>query len=291
MNFISLEYLVLFSTIFVAYYTFSRIQIPLLLIASLVFYGWGQPVVLPLLIATSIFSSAITFALLGGRVSERKRLLAIGITVNLAVLAFFKYKFLFVQPTQIESGNSLFAMLIHLPLPIGISFYTFHCISLIGDAYKGHFADAAIRDRKRGWLDFQTRCLLYLVFFPQIIAGPIVKAHQFMPQIGTKRLGDVPFAEAARWIIWGLFFKSFVADNLNQFTVWMAAPNFERLGSGDCQRSRRDRERRRSSILCGIAGLPHIGSDGLRQAWRGDPAGDRPEFQKAASRHRMEPGN
>lgn len=61
-----------------------------------------------------------------------------------------------------------------------------------------------------------------------------MKAHQFMPQIGKKAIRDVPFAEAVKWIIWGLFFKSFVADNLAQFTVWMDQPaTFQGLGRYD----------------------------------------------------------
>lgn len=233
MNFVSVEYLTLFCVFFVLYYTLKPIQIPLLVITSLIFYGYGQWIVLPLLLVVSFVSSGITFAIMRERVRDHRTLLGVGVVFNLLVLAFFKYKFLVIEQQPLRPGEGLFQTLLHLPLPIGISFYTFHSISLLVDTYKGYFVEEEVREGRRGLPSFLQRGLLYLVFFPQIIAGPIVKAHQFMPQIGTKRIQDVPFAEAARWIIWGLFFKSFVADNLNQFTIWMEAPNFLRLGSGD----------------------------------------------------------
>ncbi|MBY5440500.1 MBOAT family O-acyltransferase [Rhizobium leguminosarum] len=232
MNFISLEYATLFCIVFVLYYLFPRLQIAILLSASLFFYGWSQPAELPLLLVVSMASSTVTYLILKDRY-EPQRLMAYGIALNLLVLGFFKYKFLFIEPITTRAPAGLMESLLYVPLPIGISFYTFHCISLIGDAYRQQFT----KDDISGGLNFSRflrNGLLYLIFFPQIVAGPIVKAHQFMPQIGKKMIHDVPFAEAVKWIIWGLFFKSFVADNLAQFTVWMDQPaTFQGLGRYD----------------------------------------------------------
>lgn len=233
MNFVSVEYLALFCAFFVLYYAFRPVQIPLLVLASLVFYGYGQWIVLPLLLIVSFVASGLTFAIMRDRIGDRRTLLIIGVAFNLAVLAFFKYKFLVIDPQPLRAGESLFQTFLYLPLPIGISFYTFHSISLLVDTYKGFYVEDDVKSGRRGLADFLQRGLLYLAFFPQIVAGPIVKAHQFMPQIETKYVRDIPWGEAARWIIWGLFFKCFVADNLNQFTIWMEAPNYSRLGSGD----------------------------------------------------------
>ena len=65
---------------------------------------------------------------------------------------------------------------------------------------------------------------LYIIFFPQLVSGPITLAAQFMPQIVPKRLGDVAFVEAARWILVGYFFKLYVANNLNEMTSYMDFP-------------------------------------------------------------------
>ena len=234
MNFISLEYALLFLVVFSLYYALPRYQIGILLVSSLFFYGWEEPWALPLLLATSAISSAITFSILRDPLTRKRQWMATGIIINLLVLGFFKYKFLFIEqiPGYTHTDIGLEALL-YAPLPIGISFYTFHCISLIGDAYRKQFIGSDIADFGSAGAFFRN-VLLYLIFFPQIVAGPIVKAHQFMPQIRRKAISDVPFAECARWIIWGMFFKSFVADNIAQITVWMNNPeSFLQLGRYD----------------------------------------------------------
>lgn len=228
MNFATPEYAVLLSVTFVAYYLFCNLQIPILIVASLIFYGWQQPDLLTLLLAVSVFASALTYAILRGRVAAG-RAMAAGVAVNLAVLAFFKYKFLVVDPTA-TVGHTIADFLISIPLPIGISFFTFQAISIIVDTYKGALSE---KGRHLNLRQFMSAGFFYVVFFPQLVAGPIVKAHQFFPQIAQKNLSDVAFFQTAQWIIWGLFFKRFVADNINQFTVWMNSDNFVQLGSGD----------------------------------------------------------
>src|SRR4051794_20887145 len=103
MSFVSIDYALLFSVVFLVYYAIQKIQIPLLLGASLVFYSWGHhPFLLAMLLVVSTVSSAATFLILRGRV-DRKSVLICGIVFNLLILAFFKYKFL-VFPNQAGSA-------------------------------------------------------------------------------------------------------------------------------------------------------------------------------------------
>lgn len=169
MNFISLEYATLFCVVFVLYYLFPRLQITILLSASLFFYGWSQPFELPLLLLVSMASSTVTYLILKDRF-EPQRLMAYGIALNLLVLGFFKYKFLFIEPLTTRAPAGLMENLLYVPLPIGISFYTFHCISLIGDAYRQQFT----KDDLSGGLNFSRflrNGLLYLIFFRRSSRG------------------------------------------------------------------------------------------------------------------------
>ncbi len=143
--------------------------------------------------------------------------LPVGIAFNLGLLAFFKYKFLLFDPAAISTGFSAADFLLRLPLPIGISFFVFHNISLLVDLTK----DDQIR--RPGLTD----AFLYIIFFPQLVSGPITRAQMFLPQIRQKHLADVAFIEAAKWILTGYFFKLYVANNLNEMTAYMDFPLYE----------------------------------------------------------------
>ena len=78
-----------------------------------------------------------------------------------------------------------------------------------------------------------TSVFLYIIFFPQLVSGPITRAEMFMPQIKHKYLADVPFIEAAKWIVTGFFFKLYVANNLNEMTSYMDFPLYETLQTQD----------------------------------------------------------
>ena len=141
-----------------------------------------------------------------------------GVTINLAVLVIFKYKHL-LFPTSILDADSWLHQFLALGLPIGISFYTFHGISLVIDAWHNRHV---VRGTDGGYRSFARHCLdtsLYLSFFPQLVAGPITKGKFFFPQIEFKRFLDIPWGAATSDIIVGLFLKRVVADNLNQFTT------------------------------------------------------------------------
>jgi alginate O-acetyltransferase complex protein AlgI len=154
---------------------------------------------------------------------NRQIWLPIGIAFNLALLAFFKYKFLFVVSTSPSLvGVAPIDFLLKLPLPIGISFFVFHNISLLVDLTR----------RKSAPPDL-TSVFLYIIFFPQLVSGPITRAEMFMPQIKPKDFGEIPFVEAAKWILTGFFFKLYVANNLNEMTSYMDFPLYETLQTQD----------------------------------------------------------
>jgi D-alanyl-lipoteichoic acid acyltransferase DltB (MBOAT superfamily) len=180
------------------------------------FYGFGQPELLPLLLVAVLG----TYLFLILAFQNRARWMPAGIAFNLALLAFFKYKFLFVDTAHL-GGASPVDFLLRLPLPIGISFFVFHNISLLVDLTRDK-NPPPLRD-----------VFLYIIFFPQLVSGPITRAAQFMPQIVPKRAADVDFVEAAKWIVAGYFFKLFVANNLNEMTSYMAFPLYETLRTQD----------------------------------------------------------
>lgn len=127
--------------------------------------------------------------------SSRRSLMVLGVVVNLAVLCYFKYAYFFtdifntIASTHYSIANAIF-------LPVGISFFTFQNISYIVDVYKGKVRHAD------NILDFG----FYTTFFPQLVAGPIIRADQFIPQLYKPYfLTRRQFGIAVFWIINGLF--------------------------------------------------------------------------------------
>ena len=221
MTFTSWQFGIFVAVVLAAYYLppLKALQTQLLVVASLLFYGYGQPQLLPLL-AVAVFGTYL-FLILALR--NRTIWLPIGIAFNLALLAFFKYKFLFVEPLSLGStGTAPIDLLLKLPLPIGISFFVFHNISLLVDLTRQDRAPADL-----------TSVFLYIIFFPQLVSGPITRAEMFMPQIKPKYFADIPFVDAAKWIFTGFFFKLYVANNLNEMTSYMDFPLFETLQTQD----------------------------------------------------------
>ncbi len=221
MSFTSWQFGVFAGAVFCAYYLppLRTLQIPLLVLASLFFYGYGQPELLPLL-AVAVFGTYLFLAL---ALRNRSIWLPVGIAFNLALLAFFKYKFLFIVPSSpgpTDVGPIDF--LLQLPLPIGISFFVFHNISLLVDL-----------TRQKAPRPTLTSVFLYIIFFPQLVSGPITRAEMFMPQIQPKYFADIPFIDAAKWILTGFFFKLYVANNLNEMTSYMDFPLYETLRTQD----------------------------------------------------------
>src|ERR1700709_368541 len=188
MIFTSWQFGVFVAVVFGAHYLppLRAFQIQLLVVASLFFYGYGQPELLPLL-AVAVFGTSL-FLILALR--NRVIWLPVGIAFNLALLAFFKYKFLFLDAAAPGlTGVEPIDFLLRLPLPVGISFFVFHNIRLLVDLTRQKSAPPAL-----------SSVFLYIIFFPQLVSGPITRAEMFMPQIKPKYLADIPFVEAAKWI-------------------------------------------------------------------------------------------
>jgi len=231
MLFNSWEFLILLAVTFVLYYApWSRgrhgkaWQVMLALVASVIFYGWEDPKLIGLLavscVGNSIATGRIILHKVAGDEARVQHWTRLAVVMNLALLGIFKYlPFLAGMIPGLPAAwvDSLKA----IPLPIGISFYTFHGISMIVDVARGQVTregDALMS--KGGRFAKGVRDIgFYLLFFPQLVAGPIVKAKDFWPQIVSKRIEDIPWKLVIRTLITGYFLKMFVADNLSEQTV------------------------------------------------------------------------
>lgn len=162
-----------FPVVFVLYYilSFSRtLQNVLLLIASIVFYAWGEPVYVFLMLASIVFNSAMGWLVEKNDGRYKKFFLWCAVVGNLAVLFVFKYLGFVLQ--TIGFGDLGF----NLPLPIGISFFTFQALSYVVDVYSGKTKP-----------DNVFNVGLYISFFPQLIAGPIVQYNSVADQIRNRK--------------------------------------------------------------------------------------------------------
>jgi alginate O-acetyltransferase complex protein AlgI len=198
--------------------------------ASFFFYGFGNPKLLLLLVASITLNALASYMILEGR--GRKLSWAVfGVGLNLAILLVFKYSGMLVKTffgVNPRPGGFL-DLLISIPLPIGISFFTFQGISLIVDSYQGR--NGASEKSGRGFLAHWIEIAHFKAFFPQLVSGPITKAHEFLPQITAKALRDVNWELAFRQLVLGYFLKTVVADNLSQLTYWISYPAFLNFSS------------------------------------------------------------
>lgn len=237
MNYTDGVFILFFLATFCLYYLLGsgRSQVVLLIVASLFFYAWESPPLLLVFLTSWFITSLSSYGVLVADSPSRAKLYAtIGVVSNLALLGFFKYKFLFAHDMAglvRQPPASLGDWLILAPLPIGISFYTFHGISLLVDVFRGNQAFSSTRER--GIAKHLTDTLLYLVFFPQLIAGPIIKAKDFYPQVALKKFREIEFEACFRILVLGYFLKSVVADNLGEQTFWIAFPYFQWKSSAD----------------------------------------------------------
>lgn len=213
MIFNSLEYAVFLPVIFILYWLVSgrdvKLQNSLLLAASYLFYGWWDWKLLILLVAVSLFNYWIGLAISASKVKKSKRLLLIiGLVIDLGLLATFKYFNFFIEGfVDMISlfGYQLKGTVINIVLPVGISFYIFLVLSYIIDIYKENITAESN----------PLTALLSFGFFPIILAGPIQRPSSLLPQIRNPRVFDYDHAvDGLRQILWGLFVKIAVADNL-----------------------------------------------------------------------------
>ena len=179
-----------------------RFRNVILLLASLVFYAWGEPVYLFLMLLSILFNyfSGLDIARSLQDKRAAKRSLVFNLIINLAVLGFFKY-----EGFVLDTLNGILPVHISyhaLPLPIGISFYTFQILSYIIDVYRGN-------------VKVQTNLpnfALYVTMFPQLIAGPIVQYADVDEQLASREVSWTKFGEGSMYFIRGLAKKVLLAN-------------------------------------------------------------------------------
>lgn len=207
MAFNSLTYFILLACTLVAFFGLPRVlRIPLLILASVVFYAfWSLPFVgLIILSATIDYAMGIGIARYDDQPRLRRACLTLSIVSNLAILGYFKYSNFFLDNIATALGSGSYDVL-HVILPPGISFYTFQSMSYTIDVYR--------RDIKPTY-SFQ-RFFLFVSFFPQLVAGPIERAGHLLTQFdraARQRISPENLVVGGRMIVWGLFKKVMIAD-------------------------------------------------------------------------------
>lgn len=223
MVFSSLLFLFYFLPVLLAVYFIvkSKYRNFVLLVGSLIFYGWGEPVYIWIMVFSTVLDFTAGKGIHRAQVNHNQRLakfwLGVSLTGNLSLLLFFKYANFVI--TNINSVSSLGLNLLNLSLPIGISFYTFQTMSYSIDVYR---KDAEVQDNI---LNFAT----YVTLFPQLIAGPIVRYQTVAKEINHRIASFDMIAEGIKRFIIGLAKKVLLANNIGM--VWHA------LSQGDVEMS------------------------------------------------------
>jgi len=225
MLFNSIAFVYLLVTALVLFYALKSWQTLILVVSSFVFYAFNSPKLLVLLICSVLINILVSHQVVHSD-GNKKLIATIGVILNLLILIFFKYSPL-IGGTFFPEASSVGEFLITIPLPIGISFFTFQGISLVIDTYKGSqledYRSLVPKSLRKHALD----TTLFISFFPQLVAGPIVKSKDFIPQIKTKTIADINRVKCFKDIVTGYFLKMVVADNLSDFTLYMTYPYFE----------------------------------------------------------------
>lgn len=211
MLFNSLDYLIFFPIVVVIYFLLPTIKLRVfaLLAASYYFYMSWNPVYIVLILASTIIDYFI-----GGKIAKtenegtRKKLLGVSLLSNLGILFYFKYYNFLAE--NIESLFELIGMTVNVPehswlLPVGISFYTFQTLSYTIDIYRRK------QEAEPNFWNFA----LYVSFFPQLVAGPIERSTNLLPQFLVKHEFEYKrVTEGLKLILWGMFKKVVVADRV-----------------------------------------------------------------------------
>ena len=197
------------SVLLIYYLCPRKLRNPVLLLWSLVFYGWGEPVYLLLMIATIVLNHLFGLWIHNRRQQGKcaKGVLAAGVAANLLILGFFKYTGFFI--TQLKALLPFMANVSvpEIALPIGISFYVFQSMSYVIDVYR---QDAPVQ---KNVLTFGT----YVTLFPQLIAGPIVRYRDVAEQMDERRENIADFSSGVELFIIGLGKKVLLANPMGQF--------------------------------------------------------------------------
>jgi alginate O-acetyltransferase complex protein AlgI len=235
MLFCTLEFVAFFAIVFVVYWSlpWQQARVYCLLAASFVFYAsWNKWLAILIVFSTTIdYAIARAMDTGGLRQRWRKTLLTLSIVFNVGLLCYFKYMNFFLRSLEEalrSAGAESSLPILSVILPVGISFYTFEAISYTVDVYRRKIA----AERNLAHL------LVFILFFPHLIAGPIVRGSDFLPQIRRpKKRSWLRFGVGARLILLGMFKKMAIADRMalivepifadpasfSTATLWMAA--------------------------------------------------------------------
>lgn len=212
MIFNSFEFALFLPIVFAIYWSLQKGKLIyrnlFLVAASYVFYGWWDYRFLSLIIISSVVDCVI-----GAKIHEsrdpkrRKLLLGVSLASNLAILGFFKY-FGFFHESFVALMSTLGVQVneysLRIILPVGISFYTFQTLSYTIDIYRNEL------EPTKDVVAF----FAFVSFFPQLVAGPIERARNLLPQFCQRRSFEVePAKDGLRQMLWGFWKKMFIADN------------------------------------------------------------------------------
>ncbi len=189
-----------------------------LILASFFFYGWWDPRYLGLIGGGILFNYWVCRGILKAQAPTKKMLMIFGVVANLGLLAYFKYTDFFIQNCNGVFGTDYH--LLHIILPLGISFFIFQKIAFLVDAYRGEFNEISLR-----------QFTAFVIFFPQLIAGPIPKHNELFVQFKDEHIPPFDWECMALGITAfaiGLFKKTVVADGL---ALW-ASPFFKSMANG-----------------------------------------------------------
>ena len=210
MVFTSLAFPIFFAVVFALYWPLGkRGQNWLVVVAGLVFYGWWDWRFAALLLVTTGVDFGVGLALERQENEQKRRAwVLLSLVTNLGVLGAFKYFNFFAD--SFARFSALFGVhpstvTLRVVLPMGISFYTFQALSYTIDVYR----------RELDTVHDPVRYFSFILFFPHLVAGPIVRARNLLDQFNRRRVFDPTTApDALRQILWGFFIKVVIADNL-----------------------------------------------------------------------------
>jgi alginate O-acetyltransferase complex protein AlgI len=193
-------------TLFIYFISPRILKTTVLLLVSLVFYAWGEPVYIGLMIFSAFIDYFHGLFIHKYRMSKplkAKLFLVSSLLINIGLLSFFKYADFLIENLNLLIGTEWLPL--ELPLPIGISFYTFQTMSYSIDVYRGRLLP------QKNPISFA----MYVSFFPQLIAGPIVRYEDMAEELNNKRRFNVAqFADGVKIFIIGLGKKVLLANNI-----------------------------------------------------------------------------
>jgi alginate O-acetyltransferase complex protein AlgI len=216
MAFTSLHFLIFLAVSLAAWWIGSKhrvARIGVLILAGYVFYASFNPFMLPVLFGVSLADFLLARAMGDGAAQDRRKtLVAVSVIVNLGLLGAFKYLNFFGRAAQSLAamcGSTWEWSQVNLPLPVGISFFIFQSLSYTIDVYRG-------KEKPAGFFEY----LAFMAFFPRLLAGPIVRSHQFLPALEEQpRLNRERIGLALFLLMSGFLKKMAIADFLRENIV------------------------------------------------------------------------